>query len=104
MPEFIDKTSEGVRLQDRQEVCRPRRFKVLLHNDHYTTMDFVVDILETIFHKPHQQAMEIMLDVHKNGMGVAGVYVKAIAETKIMKVQALAKEHGFPLRCSMRPE
>jgi ATP-dependent Clp protease adaptor protein ClpS len=80
---------------------QPRRFKVLLHNDDYTTMEFVVWVLETVFHHDETTATEIMLHVHRNGMGVAGVYSYEIAETRVKKVQALARDHEFPLRCSM---
>lgn len=83
---------------------RPRLFKVLLHNDHYTTMEFVVYVLQSIFHKSELQAVEIMLRVHEDGIGVAGVYPATVAETKVSKVHALAKQEGFPLRCSMEPE
>ena len=80
---------------------QPRRFKVLLHNDDYTTMEFVVWVLETVFHHDETTATEIMLHVHRNGMGVAGVYSYEIAETRVKKVEALARDHEFPLRCSM---
>jgi ATP-dependent Clp protease adaptor protein ClpS len=79
-------------------------FKVLLHNDHYTTMEFVVDVLEQVFAKPMADAVNIMLNVHNNGVGIAGVYAAEIAETKIDRVHELAHKQGFPLRCSMEPE
>ena len=83
---------------------RPRLYKVLLHNDHYTTMDFVVDVLIGIFGHTPEDAIRIMLAVHESGIGVAGVYPAAVAETKIAHVHDLAQEHGYPLRCSMEPE
>lgn len=102
--EYVARPGEGAAVQDKREVKTPRRYRVLLHNDDYTTMQFVVEILETVFSKPHGEAVRIMLDVHENGMGVAGVYVKVIAEAKVTTVQALARDEGYPLRCSMSPE
>ena len=104
MAEFVDKPGEGVGLKERQELKVPRRYKVLLHNDHYTTMDFVVHVLQDIFRRPAAEAVRIMVNVHKNGMGVAGVYVKEIAEAKVDKVHTLARDQGFPLRCSIERE
>ena len=103
-----DNTGGGVGIKERQEVERkverPKLFKVLLHNDHYTTMEFVVEVLQYIFHKSASEAVTIMLAVHQQGVGVAGVYPAAIAETKINAVHALAEKEGFPLKCSMEPE
>jgi ATP-dependent Clp protease adaptor protein ClpS len=76
-------------------------YKVLLHNDDYTTMEFVVYVLQGIFHHTEADAMQIMLHVHKNGIGVAGVYTREIAETRIAQVETLARRHEYPLRCSM---
>ncbi len=104
MAEYVEKPGSGVAFEEREEVEIPRRFRVLLHNDNYTTMEFVVDILEEVFRKRHEEAMAIMMRVHKNGTGVAGVYIKAIAEMKVAEVHALAQEYEFPLRCSMEPE
>jgi ATP-dependent Clp protease adaptor protein ClpS len=98
------KTREGVKTRPKTVSKRPPMFKVLLHNDHYTTMEFVVDVLEHIFGKPPAQAMEIMLNVHHNGVGLAGVYAHEVAESKIDRVHTLACKAGFPLRCSMEPE
>lgn len=85
-------------------VERPIRYKVLLLNDDYTTMDFVVLVLQRIFFKPVDQAYAIMMQVHRTGLGIAGVYVYDVAETKCLKVHRLAREHGFPLRCILEPE
>src|SRR5512140_2861272 len=74
----------------------PRRFKVLLHNDDYTTMEFVVWLLQTVFHHDETTATEIMLHIHRRGVGVAGVYTREIAETRVRQVEALAREHEFP--------
>ncbi|MDQ7031329.1 MAG: ATP-dependent Clp protease adapter ClpS [Desulfonauticus sp.] len=79
----------------------PKLYKVLLHNDDYTTMDFVVEVLERVFHKTREQAYAIMLKVHHEGLGVCGVYPKQIAETKVILVRQMARSRGFPLKCTM---
>lgn len=78
----------------------PRMFRVILHNDHYTTMDFVVEVLMKVFHKTAAEAVKIMLDVHRIGAGVCGVYAYDIAVTKVSQVRHMAKKREFPLRCS----
>lgn len=101
---------EGTRRQQetvtkpRDEVKPPRLHKVLLHNDDFTTQDFVVAVLQTVFKKPRLEAVKIMLSVHHQGIGVAGVYPAEIAETKVATVHTLARDNGFPLKCSMEPE
>ena len=87
-----------------QQVAQPRMWRVLLHNDDYTTQDFVVWVLESIFHKPRGEAFSIMMSVHRSGMGVAGVYTHDVAETKVKTTQQLAEEHEFPLLVTMEPE
>jgi ATP-dependent Clp protease adaptor protein ClpS len=89
------------RTQQEEKLARPRRWKVLLHNDDYTTMEFVVWVLQAVFHHDETTATQIMLHVHKTGTGVAGVYTREVAETRVSQVDALAREHEFPLRCSM---
>jgi ATP-dependent Clp protease adaptor protein ClpS len=84
------------------EVREPMRFKVLLHNDDYTTMEFVVHILMRVFRKPEPEAMRIMLAVHQTGFGVCGVYTAEVAETKVDTVHSMAKAAGFPLRASIQ--
>lgn len=79
----------------------PPLYRVLLHNDDYTTMEFVVQVLESVFHRSHAEATEIMLHIHRNGIGVAGTYTYEIAETKVAVVEALARRHEFPLKCTM---
>ncbi len=91
----------SVATRDWVEIQEPPLYKVLLHNDDYTSMEFVVLILEKIFHKAHQEAMQIMLNVHEQGIGVAGLYTREICETKIALVHDLARRNEFPLRCSM---
>ncbi len=90
--------------QDRDEPREPRKYRVLLINDDYTTMEFVVMILMTVFHHSEQQSVEIMLQVHHEGMGLAGIYSFDVAETKVNKVHTLARQNQFPLRCIMEPE
>ncbi len=80
---------------------KPKLYKVLLHNDDYTTMEFVVFVLMSIFQRSETDAVQIMLHVHKNGIGVAGVYTYEVAETRVVQVEALARQHEFPLRCSL---
>ncbi len=84
-------------------VREPPRFKVLLHNDDYTTMDFVIVILREVFHKTMVEAEEIMRTVHDTGLGVCGEYTEEVAETKVAQVHIKARKQGFPLRCSMEP-
>jgi ATP-dependent Clp protease adaptor protein ClpS len=86
---------------ERQETRHPKSYRVLLMNDNYTSMDFVVSVLETIFKKSPAEAVQIMLKVHKSGHGVAGVYPKQIAEAKVDLVHNRAKAEGFPLRCNI---
>ncbi len=87
-------------VQEGTQVRPPRMYRVILHNDHYTTMEFVVDILVRVFHKPSAEAKRIMLDVHRRGSGVCGVYSYDIARTKVSQVLALARQQEFPLKCT----
>jgi ATP-dependent Clp protease adaptor protein ClpS len=87
-----------------QKLERPRMWRVLLHNDDYTTQDFVVWVLESIFHKPRGEAFAIMMSVHRSGVGVAGVYTYDVAETKVKSTKQMAEEHEFPLLVTMEPE
>jgi ATP-dependent Clp protease adaptor protein ClpS len=99
-------TRESVLTESRteQQVQRPRMWRVLLHNDDYTTQDFVVWVLETIFYKPRAEAFAIMMSVHRSGLGVAGVYTHDVAETKVKATKDLAEQHEFPLLVTMEPE
>ncbi|MCL2789653.1 MAG: ATP-dependent Clp protease adapter ClpS [Desulfobulbus sp.] len=95
---FIQDTVENTNQESLQE---PPLYKVLLHNDDYTTMDFVVMILETVFHKNTDEATRIMLNVHHQGVGIAGVYTRELGETKVEIVHRMARRNLFPLRCSL---
>jgi ATP-dependent Clp protease adaptor protein ClpS len=90
--------------QSEQKLDKPRMYRVLLHNDNYTTMEFVVFVLVTVFHKDETQAVQVMLNVHNKGVGVAGIYSREVAETKMETVVSMARDAEFPLQCSMEPE
>ncbi len=92
------------RTRTKSKTKKPPLYKVILLNDDYTPMEFVVELLKVVFHKPHAEATRIMLHVHQNGMGVAGIYPYEIAETKVRTVDDLARESQFPLTCVMEPE
>src|SRR4051812_26314125 len=96
---------EGDLATDRESKTeKVRRYKVVFHNDDYTTMEFVVLVLMKFFHKSETEATHIMLSVHHKGHGVAGLYTKDVAETKVAQVQDYAKEHDMPLRLTVEPE
>jgi ATP-dependent Clp protease adaptor protein ClpS len=99
--QFVFGPDAGLQIKDETELREPKMFRIILHNDHFTTMEFVVEILVTIFHKSSQEAKRIMLDVHRRGSGHCGVYSLDIARTKVSQVHALARQHEFPLRCSV---
>ncbi len=97
----IDVLHKGsISVKTKPDVKEPRLYKVIIHNDNYTTMDFVVWVIMDVFHKSAAESTKIMLEVHNNGAGIAGIYTYDIAVTKISKVHALAKEYDYPLRCS----
>lgn len=87
--------------RDRDEVKEPPLYKVLLHNDDYTSMEFVISILEQIFKKNTSEAAKIMMNVHQDGIGVAGIYTYEICETKAAIVHDLARKSEYPLRCTI---
>ena len=92
---------ERVAIRSEDHIKEPQNYKVILHNDNYTTMDFVVQVLEIIFLKTPSEATQIMLNVHKKGIGICGVYTAEVAETKVAQVSHMARQQGFPLKCSM---
>jgi ATP-dependent Clp protease adaptor protein ClpS len=104
MDEIKFNPDEGIEVKERQEIKTPPFYKVFLINDDYTTMDFVIHILEKVFHKAPVEATQIMLHVHKNGKGLTGVYTREIAETKIGATHKLSRQNGFPLKCTMEKE
>ena len=97
-------TGEQVLERTRHETKKPELFKVLLLTHDYTTMDCVVEILESVFNKPPAEAYRIMMAVHTQGQGLCGVYPFEVAETKVATVVDLARSNGFPLRAAMEPE
>jgi ATP-dependent Clp protease adaptor protein ClpS len=97
----IEEIDGEVVTESEKRLKPPPLYRVLLHNDDYTTMEFVVHVLESVFHRAHADATQIMLHIHRNGIGVAGVYTYEIAETKVAVVEALARRHEYPLKCTM---
>jgi len=98
MPKFEEELDIALELQE------PQLFKVLLHNDDYTSMDFVVEVLMGIFHKTHSQAEQIMLQIHEKGKAICGVYTYEIAQMKVEQVKELAKQNEFPLLATMEED
>ena len=96
--------STSTKTRTKTQTTQPQQWKVLLLNDDYTPMDFVVDVLESVFKKSELEAVRIMSAVHQVGVGIAGVYTHEIAETKLLTVEHLAKSQGHPLQCAMEPE
>ena len=102
IPDLKQRQEAGVK--ERRQTRKPPLYRVFLLNDDYTTMDFVVQMLETVFHKSAVEATRVMLFVHKQGRGLAGVYERQIAEAKITEVHEQARVQGFPLKCTMEKE
>jgi ATP-dependent Clp protease adaptor protein ClpS len=104
MSEHHPQFEEDVRSEQDVQLDEPPLYRVLLLNDDYTTMDFVVEVLKYVFQKSEEDANQIMLNVHHKGVGVCGLYPFEIAETKVDMVDGLARERGFPLKCTMERE
>ncbi|MCI0389162.1 MAG: ATP-dependent Clp protease adapter ClpS [Acidobacteria bacterium] len=104
MPIYAPQHDEAVKPESKRKLKKPPLYKVLLHNDNFTTMDFVVLVLMEVFNHSEITAIRIMLQVHNRGVGVAGVYTHEIAETKIVKVTGLAREFEYPLLCTMEED
>ena len=104
MNPFLPETKEDTSVRSRHDVSEPPMYMVLLHNDDYTTMEFVVRILETVFVKRPAEAYRIMMQVHTQGRGLCGCYSYEVAETKVVIVHELARAEGFPLRATLEEE
>jgi ATP-dependent Clp protease adaptor protein ClpS len=105
MTEKLPQHSDGLAVQEaKPKLKKPQLYKVLLLNDDYTPMEFVVRVLERFFHKNREEATRIMLQVHQKGMGVCGLYTREVAETKVRQVMLLSAENQHPLQCTMEPE
>lgn len=103
-PRRGDDTGTNIITKTRPKTKRPSLYKVLLLNDDYTPMEFVVYVLERFFNKPRDEATRIMLHVHQKGVGICGVYTYEIAETKVAQVMSFARQHEHPLQCTMEKE
>lgn len=101
MPERDYEREEQVVAESKPRLKKPPLYKVLLHNDDFTTMEFVVYVLQTVFAHTEEEAVHIMLKVHLEGVGVAGIYTYEVAETKAAKVTELARAHEYPLLCTV---
>jgi ATP-dependent Clp protease adaptor protein ClpS len=95
---------EDVEVEERQKTAVPKRYKVIFHNDDYTTMEYVVEVLRRFFHKSETEALHIMLTVHKRGRAIAAIYPRDVAETKVAEVMRDARERGHPLLLTTEPE
>lgn len=92
------------RTQPKEKLQRPKMFRVMLHNDDYTSREFVVEVLRHVFRRSENESVQIMLHVHNNGVGVAGVYTHEVAEVKVRKVEHLARQREFPLMLTIEPD
>jgi len=101
---YSPELEEGVVSEVGDDIDEPSMYRVLLHNDDYTTMEFVVEILILVFNKSPEDAVRIMLNVHHKGIGICGIYTYEVSETKVNTVHTLARQHGFPLKCTMEKE
>jgi ATP-dependent Clp protease adaptor protein ClpS len=101
MPERDYELDEQVVAESKTRLKKPPLYKVLLHNDDFTTMEFVVYVLQSVFGQPEEEAFRIMLKVHLEGIGIAGIYTYEVAETKAAKVTELAQAHEYPLLCTV---
>ena len=97
-------TSGKTVLERKAKTKKPKMYRVLLHNDDYTTMEFVIWVLQEVFHKTESQATHLMLTIHHKGLGVAGVYTRDLAESKVAQVTEFAREHGMPLLVTTEPD
>lgn len=100
-PAIPDGTTPDQQVREKRKLKKPDMFRVVLHNDNYTTMEFVVEVLMTVFSKSIPDATMIMLNVHQKGRGHVGVYTHDVAATKVAQVKKMAREREFPLKCTM---
>ena len=91
---------DDVRLKSKPDLDEPKLYRVIMHNDHYTTMDFVIEVIIKVFNKPAAEATKIMLDIHHRGKGICGIFTYDIAATKVASVHQMARKREFPLKCS----
>ncbi|WP_031485250.1 ATP-dependent Clp protease adapter ClpS [Maridesulfovibrio frigidus] len=99
MSKYSEDSDSNVLFKD--ELKEPRKYKVLLHNDDYTSMEFVIAVLVQVFRKTEEESTDIMLKVHNDGFGICGIYTAEVAETRVEMVRQLATQAGFPLKCSI---
>ena len=105
MTDTDDKSGDGLALQEAKPALkRPDMYRVLLINDDYTPMDFVIMLLQSVFRKDHESATQIMMHVHTKGVGVCGAYTREVAETKVRQVMDLSQQGQHPLQCTMEPD
>jgi ATP-dependent Clp protease adaptor protein ClpS len=95
---------EDIEVEERRKTATPKRYRIIFHNDDYTTMEYVIEVLRRFFHKSETEALHIMLTVHKKGKAIAGVYPRDVAETKVVDVMRDARERGHPLLLTTEPE
>lgn len=98
------KSDSSIRERQNTHINEPRRFKVIIYNDDFTTMDFVVRVLREVFYKPFADAKQLMLDVHNKGQAIVGIYTYDIAKSKVRKATDMARAENFPLRLTFQPE
>lgn len=104
MNDTFDKFDEEVIDKKKHKLRTPSLFKVVMLNDDYTTTEFVIGILKTVFHKSEEEAIQFMLDVHENGAGICGIYTKDVAKTKVTEVYQISYKNDFPLKCKIERE
>jgi ATP-dependent Clp protease adaptor protein ClpS len=92
---------EDTDVENKTDIQEPSMYRVIMHNDHYTTMEFVVTVLITVFHKSTEEAKRLMMQIHKSGSAICGTYIYDIAQTKVNRVHSLAKSEGHPLKCTL---
>jgi ATP-dependent Clp protease adaptor protein ClpS len=99
-----NENEDDLAVAERPKTKQPRKYHVVFHNDDYTTMEFVIHVLEKFFHMTETEATQVMLHVHHKGYGIVGIFTRDVAESKAAQVMDYAKEHGHPLRCTAEPE